>query len=422
MKKCIVLKHLPIEGILKMDKDRESMNLAIKEYVIPELQTRGFQGSFPHFRRFMKKEIHLLTFQYDSNGGGFVIEVAKADNEPFQTQWGTVIEPKKLTALDLENRVRIHPDGLRENSTPDMWFRYDKRAFFIFNIFKKVARQVLQNLDIAEKVWRANKHVWRAPAYLPYVQPELTDDILKDAEKRLGFKLPTALVELLKIQNGGYIRLSLDDGIHNVIAGIGPNYPSLTDFDFEDAQEYVSFSLKNLIPFDGDGHWYLCLDYRKDIHSPSVTFIDIECNKQKKIAKSFAEYLLLLELEMDETMVIENIPSIEETIEKLSMLLETSIPSPDSWDHGYDLYRFTLGSDDEPEWLWISPNEAPSGFVRSDDKRYNQLKGLVKGSKKRYPELPDNCYLLSFTDGAEEKVLNACSKAGLTLYKFEEYF
>lgn len=407
---------------MKMSKDRESMNSAIQQYVVPELRTRGFQGSFPHFRRFFKNEIHLLTFQFDKKGGGFVIEIAKAENKPFPTHWGKIIEPKKLTAHDLDERVRIHPDGLRENSTTDNWFRYDKKPFFVFNIFKKVAHQVLINLDLAEKVWSGNTHIWSVPAYLPYLQPELTDEILKDAEDKLGFKLPMALIDLLKVQNGGYIRLSLPGYTHNVIAGIGPNYPSLTDFNFKEDQEYVSFSLKGLIPFDGDGHWYLCLDYRKNVNSPSVTFIDIECNKQKNIAKSFAEYLLLLEVNIDEKVVIENIHSIEKTIEKLSALLETFIPSPDSWDHGYDTYRFTLGSDDDPEWLWVSPNEVPSGFVRSDNERYNELKDLVKGSKKRYPELPDNCYLLSFTDGVKDKVLKVCSEAELTFHELEDYF
>jgi len=404
-----------------MSKDRELMNAAIQKYITPELRARGFQGSFPHFRRFVKNEIHLLTFQFDKNGGGFVIEIAKADNKPFKTSSDKIIEPKKLTTHDLDERVRIHPDGLRENSTTDDWFRYDKKSFFEFNIFKKTAYKVLKMLNLNEKVWQENKHVWSVPAYLPYLQPNLTDEALKNAEDKLGFKLPVALVDLLKIQNGGYIRLSLPDYPHNVIAGIGPYYPSLIDFDFTEDQAYVSFSLKGLIPFDGDGHWYLCLDYRKDVNSPSVTFIDIECNKQKTIAKSFSEYLLLLRLDIDEQVIIEGIHSIDKVIKKLSTLLETSTPSPDTWDHGYEMYRFTLGSDDDPEWLWISPNEAPNGFVRSDDKRYNELKGLFIGRKKRYPELPDNCHFLSFTDGVENKVLKACSEAGLIPHKPGEY-
>ncbi len=41
---------------------------------------------------------------------------------------------------------------------------------------------------------------------MPCVQPPLTDQMVMDAEKQLGYKLPTTLIELLKIQNGGYLR------------------------------------------------------------------------------------------------------------------------------------------------------------------------------------------------------------------------
>src|SRR5690349_6685321 len=105
--------------------------------------------------------------------------------------------------------------------------------------------------------------IWSVPAYLPYLQPQITDAKIQTAEKRIGFKLPPEYIALLRIQNGGYIRYRLPDSVHEVIAGIGPHFPSITDFDWEEAQKFVSFKLKGLVPFDGDGHWHLCLDYRQ---------------------------------------------------------------------------------------------------------------------------------------------------------------
>jgi len=32
--------------------------------------------------------------------------------------------------------------------------------------------------------------LWQAPKYFPYVQPNLTDDIIANAEKKIGYKLP----------------------------------------------------------------------------------------------------------------------------------------------------------------------------------------------------------------------------------------
>ena len=39
-----------------------------------------------------------------------------------------------------------------------------------------------------------------------YNHPSLTDDMIAIAEKQLGVKLPTLLIDLLKIQNGGYTK------------------------------------------------------------------------------------------------------------------------------------------------------------------------------------------------------------------------
>ncbi|UIR57341.1 SMI1/KNR4 family protein [Sphingobacterium sp. SRCM116780] len=75
------------------------------------------------------------------------------------------------------------------------------------------------------------KNIWRVPSYLPYVQPQLTDEILANAEKQIGYKLPKELVDILKIQNGGYVRYKLSETPHEQIMGIGPYFPSLTDFD-----------------------------------------------------------------------------------------------------------------------------------------------------------------------------------------------
>src|SRR3974390_343838 len=105
--------------------------------------------------------------------------------------------------------------------------------------------------------------IWKVPVYLPYLQPPMTEEALADAERYVGHRLPNSYIALLRVQNGGYIRYTLPGSVHSQIRGIGPYYPSLTGFDWREAQEYVSYELQGLIPFDGDGHWYLCLDYRR---------------------------------------------------------------------------------------------------------------------------------------------------------------
>lgn len=70
------------------------------------------------------------------------------------------------------------------------------------------------------------------------------------------------------------------------------------------ARERVSFELDGLVPFDGDGHWLSCLDYRfysrgsrgllaKEVvqTGPRVTYIDIESDSESIVASSFATLL-----------------------------------------------------------------------------------------------------------------------------------
>ncbi|OYU41701.1 MAG: hypothetical protein CFE44_28275 [Burkholderiales bacterium PBB4] len=99
------------------------MDAALKAIVVPVLRERGFTGSFPHFRR-IAAAVDLVTFQFDRNGGGFVIETAVAKKEGFTTHWGKHIPASKLTAWDLNpnERKRLKP---REGAGTDAWFRFD---------------------------------------------------------------------------------------------------------------------------------------------------------------------------------------------------------------------------------------------------------------------------------------------------------
>ncbi|MDR2678747.1 MAG: SMI1/KNR4 family protein, partial [Zoogloeaceae bacterium] len=252
--------------------------------------------------------------------------------------------------------------------------------------------------------------IWRVPVYLSYLQPALTDEAVAAAEKMIGYKLPEEYLALLGKQNGGYIRFSLPDDVddmgHERIAGIGPYFPSLTDFDWEESQECVSYPLQGLIPFDGDGHWHLCLDYRKNVHIPAITFADVECDQEMPVAGSFAEYLTMLRISIEEDeYVLKAVPDIEKLKADLSRELGCSFDPPDAWAHGYLTQRASLGTKGGPQWLWLSPNTVPCGFVRPDDRRYSDLKDVMPGVGERFPGLPADSYILNVTDGVKARVL-----------------
>ena len=258
--------------------------------------------------------------------------------------------------------------------------------------------------------------IWRVPAYLPYVQPNLSDTLIADAESRIGFRLPSEYLNLLRSQNGGYIRFCLRNRPHDVISGIGPHFPSLTDFSWDDVRDHVTRELDGLVPFDGDGHWHICLDYRKGCSSPCITYVDVELDSERKIADSFAGYLQLLVMDIgDNDHFIPAVADIEKMKSAIAKPLGITFEEPDSWSHGYPTYRARFFQKKDPEWIWIAPNLVPRGFVRESDSRYDELRHLMPGNALRYPTLPEKSFIVTFTDDVRSAVLQAFRDAGIEI-------
>jgi hypothetical protein len=261
---------------------------------------------------------------------------------------------------------------------------------------------------------------WQTPKYLPYIQPALTDEIIQEAETKMGYKLPGEYIQLLKTQNGGYIRYTLKDTPHSQIAGIGPYFPSITDFEWLSEYEgAVSFELNGLFPFDGDGHWNICLDYRKNKVEPEVTYIDTESDYEKPIAKTFAAYLGLLEIETDNEFVIETDAAIEDAIERISKIAAITFEEPDHFAHGYPIYR----SKYDDSWVWIRTNRVPAAFIREDDDRYEELKAQMQATSVRHPEVPADYLFISVSDEVQrEQLLGKLREGGVRVRELKDYF
>jgi hypothetical protein len=152
-----------------MSIQRNEMIMALKEIIVPVLRKMGFSGSFPHFRRQGEKAIDLLTFQFDRNGGGFIIEISQCSPEGFTTYWDELIPPNKVTAHDLNKRLRLQ---LKQGSSTDDWFRFDKgTSSGEKSIYMKVAESVVPHLKKAEIWWKDNRRtmahkgetIWQPP-------------------------------------------------------------------------------------------------------------------------------------------------------------------------------------------------------------------------------------------------------------------
>jgi len=261
------------------------------------------------------------------------------------------------------------------------------------------------------------KNIWAKPIYLPYLQPDLTDEMLQDAENQIGYKLPAKLIEILKVQNGGYIRYKLGDTPHRLINGIGSYFPSMTDFSWDEEKEYVSFELDGLVPLDGDGHWYLCLDYRKNKENPKISYIDVECDEESVIAENFDCYLKMLKLDTRNYLVIETDKYIENIIPKISQILNIKFEEPNYFNHGYAEYRSKYND----SWIWITPNKVPDGFIRKNEKRYEEMKVKMELSALRFPELAETYSFINLSDkNLETEIIEKLSKNNIKLRQIEE--
>jgi hypothetical protein len=129
----------------------------------------------------------------------------------------------------------------------------------------------------------------------------------------------------------------------------------------------------------------------------------------------------MLRLRVRDEFVLEVVTDIEKVKADLSSELGVTFDPPDTWAHGYPTQRARLGTIEKPEWVWISPNTVPRGFVRENDRRYSELKDLMPGLAERFPELPANSYIVSATDGVQLKVLDACNRSGLFPRPLNEY-
>lgn len=268
--------------------------------------------------------------------------------------------------------------------------------------------------------------IWNVPAYLPMLQPALSNELIAATEQSMGYPLPAQYLDLLRVQNGGYIRYVLPalDGVdmnHRQIAGIGPRLPSLTGIDLaEEFQDVDGHSLQGLFPFDGGGLWFLCLDYRRNPSEPEVTYIDLERKREVQVASSFACYLTMLQLDTEGRYVLEDCQDIEHAVARLSALLSVSFELPELLRQGYPTYRARLMDGQSPAWLWVSPNWVPRSYLPESALHDQTIIAPLQGYAARFPEAPRGACLVQVSDGMLQEVLTACGRAGWMLYSLEQ--
>jgi hypothetical protein len=142
------------------------------------------------------------------------------------------------------------------------------------------------------------------------VQPPLTDVMVAEAERVLGVALPAALIELLKIQNGGAVQKghrafpappnhwsSNHVPFRHVkgIPALGP-CPPITDATTLLDTPYLirEWDLPEpVVLLYGEGHFWVALDYRNGHpqSEPRVVWIDNEIGDELALAPNFRAFI-----------------------------------------------------------------------------------------------------------------------------------
>ena len=262
--------------------------------------------------------------------------------------------------------------------------------------------------------------LWQVPAFLPYVQPKLTNQIVRKAEKQLKVKLPDAYLDILRFQNGGTIRYELPDSVLDKIYGIGPRSPSITTEYVSEEWGKVSFEIDGLVPIDGDGHCHICLDYREGRTNPCVTYVDMECDSQSPIAKTFAEFLSKLRLiKPDYQFVILGLKNITRLKKAIEAEVGHKFGRASSREHGYKTYIVSDSSQNQS--IWMSPNLCRRGFVPRTSHYYQEVKHLFPEDATRLPGCPEEAIFAS-TESEWRPALERCvEKLSLEMIPMDEF-
>ena len=143
-----------------MDKHRTEIETALKECFVEAIRNEGFKGSFPHFRRAVGNTLQLITFQFFSSGGSFVVELGQCDSGGFTTSWGKHIPPNKARATDVWPRLRLGSNPA--NNQDDHWYSFGPRSYEPSQQVKSkshycnIAKQVLDDFGSQAESWWEN--------------------------------------------------------------------------------------------------------------------------------------------------------------------------------------------------------------------------------------------------------------------------
>lgn len=228
-------------------------------------------------------------------------------------------------------------------------------------------------------------NIWNNEEVLDeYELPEVSNEEIEKVEKLLGVKLPASYVNLMREKNGGTLSYNIfpskkveDDFLMlDYLLGIG-----MEDGIGETPYMIEEWELpSDIILLSGDGHSWVVLDYRNySGDNPPISFIDVEVNKDIKIANSFEEFISKLEKNEDEDEDEENKAIWDELLNFSCTEKELERYVKEGKWSGYiaDGFDFYATRDCDVNWFFDQVNKA----IQNDD--YTIVEDIEKSIIKK---------------------------------------
>lgn len=131
------------------------MNKAIKSVVVPHLRAIGFKGSFPHFYRVNIDYIDLITFQFNLNGGRFVVEMSYVDPDKNNVFIDKDVPTSKFRVSQTSKRLCL---GSSSDET-DNWFVFERKNIFFKPDCEKIAQKIVELMKSQGESWFQSQRV-----------------------------------------------------------------------------------------------------------------------------------------------------------------------------------------------------------------------------------------------------------------------
>jgi hypothetical protein len=168
------------------------------------------------------------------------------------------------------------------------------------------ARRALAPLACGPEKDFSQNALWQSDFTVP--NPRVTEKLVARVEALLKVKLPSAYLALMREQNGGCLKLNkvpyLEPPPESVEGYTGGESASLdciyglhydTDADGSIAQTLTLGAEwgvpPELILLDGDGHWWVALDYRVSKDNPPVVYYVSDTGEHATLAHDFGSFL-----------------------------------------------------------------------------------------------------------------------------------